>query len=51
MCNITLNIRECSKLEGTSNFVPYKISLQILMEEAKLWEHVVKVVPKPIDST
>jgi hypothetical protein len=36
-------------LDGASNFVPWKLRLQILMEEVDLWEHVEKEIPKPID--
>lgn len=32
-----LGLRECDRLEGPSNFTPWKCKLQILMEEFDLW--------------
>jgi hypothetical protein len=46
---MTLNVKECDKMEGDSNFVPWKLRLQRHMEDIDLWEHVVKVVPKLVD--
>jgi hypothetical protein len=51
MCKVTLGLRECDKLDGASNFVPWKLRLQILMEEVDLWEHVEKEIPEPTDPT
>jgi hypothetical protein len=51
MCKVTLSLRECDRLDGASNFVPWKLRLQLLMEEVDLWEHVVKEIPEPIDPT
>jgi hypothetical protein len=36
MCKMTLSLRECDKLDGASNFIPWKLRLQKLMEEAKI---------------
>jgi hypothetical protein len=36
-------------LEGAFNFVPRKLRLQMLMEEADLLEHLVKVVLELVD--
>jgi hypothetical protein len=36
----TLGLRECDRLEGASNFTPWKCRLQMLLEEVELWEHV-----------
>jgi hypothetical protein len=38
-------------LVGGSNFVPWQLRLQILMEEADLWEHVEKEISKHADPT
>jgi hypothetical protein len=48
---MTLSLRECDRLDGASNFVPWKLRLQILMEEADLWEHVEKVILEPTNPT
>jgi hypothetical protein len=49
MYKVTLSLRGCDMLDGTSNFVPSKLRLQLLMEEADLWEHVLKEILEPID--
>ena len=46
MCKITLGLKECDKLDGASNFVPWKIMFSILMEEVDLWKHAEKNIPK-----
>jgi hypothetical protein len=46
---ITLSLRECDKLDGASNFIPWKCKLQMLLEEAKIWEHVEKEIVAPTD--
>jgi hypothetical protein len=51
MCKMSLGLKKYDKLEGASNFVPWNLRLQMLMEEANIWEHAVKVVPKPVDPT
>jgi hypothetical protein len=40
MCKVTLSLKEYDKLDGPSNFVPRKLEVQILMDEANLWKHV-----------
>jgi hypothetical protein len=45
----TIGLRECDRLDGASNFIPWKLRLQMLMEEAKIWEHVEKEIATPID--
>jgi hypothetical protein len=47
MCKVTLGLGQYDRLDGTSNFVPWELRLQLLMEEANLWEHVEKEIPKP----
>jgi hypothetical protein len=51
MCKVTLGLRECDRLDGASNFVPWKLKLQILMEEVDLWEHVEKEDSRTYQST
>ena len=34
----TMNLQECDRLEGASNFPPWKIGLPILIEELNVWE-------------
>jgi hypothetical protein len=43
----TLSLRECDRLEGASNFTPWKYKLQMLLEEVELWEHVEKEIIAP----
>jgi hypothetical protein len=43
----TLGLRECDRLEGASNFTPWKCMLQMLLEEVELWEHVEKEIIAP----
>jgi hypothetical protein len=45
----TLYIRECDRLDGSSNFIPWKFMLQMLLEEAKIWDHVKKEMATHID--
>jgi hypothetical protein len=40
---MNLDLTERDRLEETSNFVPWKLRLQKLVEETNLWENVVKV--------
>jgi hypothetical protein len=47
----TLGLNEFHKLDGTSNFIPWKFMLQILLEEAKILEHVEKEIIAPTDLT
>ena len=49
MCKVNLGPKEHDRLEGASNFVPWKFKLQILIEEVDLWEYVEKEIPEPID--
>jgi hypothetical protein len=42
-------MQESHLLEGASNFVPWKLRLQNLLEMADLWYLVEKVVAPPID--
>lgn len=51
MCKMTPGLRECDGFDGASNFVPWKLRLQMLMEEANLWEHVLKVVLVHVNPT
>ena len=44
-----IRLRECDKLDGASNFIPWKLMLQMLMEEADIWEHIEKVIVSPTD--
>jgi hypothetical protein len=43
----TLDLRECDRLNGASNFIPWMFKLQMLLEEAELWEHVEKEIVAP----
>jgi hypothetical protein len=45
----TPSMRESHLLEGASNFVPWKLRLQNLLEMADLWYLVEKVVALPTD--
>lgn len=45
----TLYLRESDRLEGASNFTPWKYKLQMLLEEVELWEHVDKEITTPTD--
>jgi len=45
----TLNFSEGDKLDSASNFIPSKCRLQMILEEAKLWEHDEKEIVPPID--
>jgi hypothetical protein len=47
----TLGLNEFHKLDGTSNFIPWKFMLQILLEEAKILEHVEKEIIAPTNPT
>jgi hypothetical protein len=44
---MTLGVKECDKLDGAFNFISWKLKLQMLMEEAKVSEHVEKVISTP----
>lgn len=44
---ISFNLRECDKLECASNFIPWKCNLQMFLEEAEIWDHVVKEITTP----
>ena len=46
MCEVSLDLRESDRLNGASNFVPWELKLQILMEEVDLWKHAEKNIPK-----
>jgi hypothetical protein len=37
-------LRECNKLNGDFNFIPWKLMLHMLMEEDEIWEHVEKKI-------
>lgn len=39
VCKCTLNLRECERLEGSSNFIPWKLRVHILMEEVNILEN------------
>jgi hypothetical protein len=43
----TLSLRECDRLEGASNFTPWKYRLQMLLEEVELWVFVENKVIVP----
>jgi len=51
MCKVDFSLREYDGLDGYSNFVPWKIKVQILMEEVDLWEHVEKKIVEPTNAT
>jgi hypothetical protein len=51
MCKEILGVRECDRWDGASNFIPWKLRFQLLVEEADLWEHVLKEILKPTDPT
>jgi hypothetical protein len=38
----TLNFREHDRLDGASNFTPWKYRLQIVLEEAEIWWYIEK---------
>ena len=40
----TIGLRECDKLDGASNFIPWNIRLQITMEEDGIYQHVKKYI-------
>ena len=44
-------LRDYDKLDGTSNFVPWKLKVQILIAEDDLWEDVEKAILEPINQT
>ena len=48
---MTLGIRECDWLDGVSNLLPWKLRLQMVMEEIESWEHVEKVIVTPTHLT
>lgn len=50
MCKCALNIRECDRLEGASNLIPWNPKLQVFMEEVELWEHVKQEIATYINS-
>jgi len=41
---MTLGFRECDRLDGVSNFVFWKIRLQIFVEDVDVCEHLEKVI-------
>ena len=51
MCNETLGLTECDKLDGASIFVPWKLRLQLLTEEVDLWENLLKEILELTDPT
>jgi hypothetical protein len=49
MCKVNFSLKECDRLDGFSDFIPWKIRLQIIMEEVDLWEHVENEIQEPND--
>jgi len=37
------------RLDGVSNFLPWKVRVTLLLKEQDLWENVDKVLPAPVD--
>jgi hypothetical protein len=46
---MALDLKECDRLDSASNFIPCKHKLYILIEKAKNWENVEKVIVSPND--
>jgi hypothetical protein len=45
----TFSLRYEDRLEGPSNFVPWKCWVKMLLEEQDLWDFVEKLVVEPTD--
>jgi hypothetical protein len=43
------SIRFEDRLDGVSNFLPWKARVSLLLKEQDLWENVTKVLPVPAD--
>jgi len=48
---VALGLRECDRLDAVSNFFPWKLMLQIIMEWVDLWKHVEKEIREPFNLT
>jgi hypothetical protein len=42
-----LGLTKCDKVDVTSNFIPCKCRLKIILEEIEIWEHIEKEIGAP----
>ena len=49
MKSLTFGLRYEDRLEGASNFIPWKERITLLLEECELWDIIEKVVSIPTD--